>query len=407
MGFETLQNKENKTLNVLSDKTKLSRANEKTADKYLWWVWDRMVTNINPRNWWVEDFSQEKDFKSVYAKAKNKLGDKSEFLRNGKRFSVDITRDNRESAEKQNKNFWREYKNYLLEKFWENEVEKRYNDALDLHYKYGNPKINLLNDGDDTRWITEYENRSSFSPGTNSINIYFSQNGKLDKEFMFNNYKQEMLHSRQFKDLGKKEFYRQTNPNFSSDIMHLQNLLIKKGYKLSESIKKDGTMDGVLWKETQKVLSDMFKSEEAKKYFWDNYSYKLKEWQNNKNAMALDALRYLGWNTFATSPYAYMNPRDIEFVHNRETKGIDSRYERDYELEENPRYKRDRLEVLQKYVNKLLKPYKNQEDIRVVQRALYEQWYKIPNSLKKDWTFDGIRGKECGSALSDWQLKNQ
>ena len=126
---------------------------------------------------------------------------------------VDITNDNRRSAEKQNTNFWREYKNYLATKYRENEIEKRYNDALDLHYKYGNPKINLLSDDDAKarKNQTEYSDnlhggRSNFIPETNTMNIFYNYDGKFDAETLVSNYLAELLHARQLKDLGLEEF---------------------------------------------------------------------------------------------------------------------------------------------------------------------------------------------------------
>lgn len=382
----------------------LPRDSDYAPDGSLLPDWDKIKAVLNPKNWGVPDYS---DKYKTQGEAYKNAQDKSEFLYNGVRIKKDIASDNRNSAYLQNKNYWREYKNYLSENFSDDDIEKRYNDALDLHYKYGNPKIKLTNDGDDKIGVTETSNRSSFNPSTNEMIIYFSVNGKLDREFMFNNYKQELLHARQLKDLGKQEFYRQSDPNSSTTIMHLQNELVKKGYKLPLSTKKNGMMDGVYGDETSTIVKSILSSDEYKKYVGESYKYKEKDWNKNKRAEILDALSFLGVNTFATSPYAYVNSKDIEYVHNRETDGINSRYNRDYELEENPKYKQERLKILNTYIANEFNPYKNQGDLRVIQKSLTEQGYKLPKSTREDGDFDGILGDETKNALLDYQIKNK
>jgi len=293
---------------------------------------------MNPMNWGVTDYSDK--YKTQNEAYKN-APDKSEFLYNGVRIRKDIQADNRNSAFLQNKNFWREYKKYLTENFNDNEIEKRYNDALDLHYKYGNPKINLLSD-DDTKankYGTKYmdvskKGRANFNQYTNSLNLPYNVNEKYDFNFLFNNYKQEMLHARQLKDLGLEEFIRHQKEDFVRN----------------------------------------------KVPYYDANAY--------DKAM-------------------YKDLKSIEGVHRVQSEGINSRYERDYDLEEKPKYKQDRLEILNKYKTIEFNPYGNQGDLRVIQKALVEQGYKLPKSIKSDGTFDGIFGEETKAALLDYQTKNK
>ena len=103
----------------------------------------------------------------------------------------------------------------------------------------------------------------------------------------------------------------------------------------------------------------------------------------------------------------YSDLKSIEGVHILESNGINDRYFRDYELEENPDYKHKRLYILNKYKTSDFHPYQNQGDLRVIQKALSEQGYKLPKSTKSDGTFDGIFGDETKNALLDYQTKNK
>ena len=85
-----------------------------------------------------------------------------------------------------------------------------------------------------------------------------------------------------------------------------------------------------------------------------------------------------------------------EFI---KTEGINARYDRDYELEENSNYKQERLYILNKYKTDDFHPYQNQGDLRVIQKALSEQGYKLPKSTKQDGSFDGVWGDETKNAL--------
>ena len=292
---------------------------------------------MNPKNWGVTDYSQK--YKTQSEAYKN-APDKSEFLYNGVRIKKDIAADNRNSAYLQNKNYWREYKNYLSEMYSPDEIEKRYNDALDLHYRYGNPKIRLLSDDDAkaNKYQTSYSDklqggRSNFTLD-NSINIFYNKKGKFDREAMFNNYKQEILHARQLKDMGYTKFVEHQREDFKRNNI--------SGYDEKEYDKK--------------MYSDL---------------------------------------------------RSIEGVHKLQTTGLNTRYDRDYELEDNPKYKEERLEILNKYKNSEFHPYKNQGDLRILQRALVEQGYKLPKSAKKDGTFDGIWGQETKNALLEYKKQQK
>lgn len=288
---------------------------------------------LNPKNWGVPDYTSK--YKTQSEAYKN-APDKSEFLYNGIRIKKDIDADNRKSAYLQNKNYWREYKNYLSEIYADDEIEKRYNDALDLHYKYGNPKIRLLSDDDakSNKYGTSYSNnlqggRSNFTLD-NTMNIFYNKAGKFDRETMFNNYKQELLHARQLKDMGYAKFVEHQKEDF------------------------------------------------------------------NRNNIS-------GYNKEDYDKKMYSDLKSIEGVHKLQTQGINERYNRDYDLEEDSKYKKERYEILSKYKNTEFHPYENQGDIRVVQKALVEQGYKLPKSTKKDGSFDGIFGDETKNALLEYQ----
>jgi hypothetical protein len=315
----------------------LPKDSDYAEDGSLFPDWDKVKSTLNPKNWGVPDYS---DKYKTQGEAYKNAQDKSEFLYNGVRIKKDIASDNRNSAYLQNKNYWREYKNYLSENFSDDEIEKRYNDALDLHYRYGNPKINLLSDDDakSGKYQTSYSEslqsgRSNFTLD-NTINIFYNKSGKFDREAMFDNYKQEMLHSRQLKDKGFNNFVEHQIEDFKRN-----NILIgdKQDYD-------------------KKMYSDL---------------------------------------------------KSIEGVHILETEGINTRYNRDYKLEENPDYKHERLYILNKYKTDDFHPYQNQGDLRVIQKALSEQGYKLPKSTKKDGSFDGIWGDETKNALLDYQIKNK
>ena len=298
--------------------------------------WNKVKATLNYKNWGVPDYS---DKYKTQGEAYKNAQDKSEFLYNGVRIKKDVASDNRNSAYLQNKNYWREYKNYLSENF-PDDVEKRYNDALDLHYRYGNPKINLLSDDDakSGKYQTSYSEflqsgRSNFTLD-NTINIFYNKAGKFDREVMFDNYKQEMLHARQLKDKGFNNFVEHQRKDFKRNNISTGN---KQDYD-------------------KKMYSDL---------------------------------------------------KSIEGVHILETEGINARYNRDYELEENPDYKHERLYILNKYRTDAFHPYQNQGDLRVIQKALSEQGYKLPKSTKQDGTFDGIWGDETKNALLDYQTKNK
>jgi hypothetical protein len=292
----------------------------------------------NPMNWGVTDYSDK--YKTQNEAYKN-APDKSEFLYNGVRIKKDVGADNRNSAYMQNKNFWREHKNYLSEQYGDDEVEKRYNDALDLHYKYGNPKINLLSDDDakSNKYQTSYSEilqggRSNFDPRQNSLQIFYNKEGKFDRNQLIYNYTHEMLHARQLKDLGINEF-------------------------------------------RSRQLSD-FKRLNVNMYNSKDYDSKM-----------------------------YKDSKSIEGVHKTQYNALNARMNRDYYLEEKEEYKQERLDILNKYKSAKFNPYENQQDIRVIQKSLVEQGYKLPKSTKSDGTFDGIYGDETKNALLQYQNKSK
>lgn len=171
-----------------------------------------IASYLNPKNWGLPDYSNL-SFNEAYQKAE----DNSEFMFGDKRIIKRSIDDNRRAVERGNKNFWREYRRNLYDtepfedpRYNDAETERRYNDALDLHYRYGNPKIKLMGEDQGT-----YKNRASFDFNNNSMEVFFSTDGKTDRGKMVDGYIAELLHARQLKDEGKVGVWQHQNRDFA------------------------------------------------------------------------------------------------------------------------------------------------------------------------------------------------
>ena len=88
MSIEKQERKEQSLTDISSDRNKLSCVDEKTANSRVWWVRDRITTNINPYNRGASDYSSEKNFESAFNKARNTK--EEQFIRKGERYNTKL-----------------------------------------------------------------------------------------------------------------------------------------------------------------------------------------------------------------------------------------------------------------------------------------------------------------------------
>jgi hypothetical protein len=175
-----------------------------------------LYAKLNPYNWGVPDYSGsdkvgEVDWSTANIIARAR-GDK-EFMHNNKRYAVKDKKqkENWEVAEEKNPDFFINYASEYLKKIHPEDHEKRYKDLLSTHYKYGNPWVTI--EKPDIGLTGDY-GRAYYEDDVNQMHIYgVNQNPnitKIDTANLMNDYVQELLHSRQLKDLGKEGFNKHT-----------------------------------------------------------------------------------------------------------------------------------------------------------------------------------------------------
>ena len=109
-------------------------------------------------------------------------------------------------------------------------------------------------------------------------------------------------------------------------------------------------------------------------------------------------------NKWVSYDNMYNDLKSIEGVHHAQGPALSIRMlYRNYGFEESPKEKQFRASVLRDYKNKSFHPYENQDELRMIQKALNESGYDMSKSLKKDGTYDGIFGKQTKSALESFR----
>jgi hypothetical protein len=298
-----------------------------------------LYAKLNPYNWGVKDYSGNDEVgkwdwsTANYVARANKH---KEFMHNNKRYAVKDKRqkENWETAEETNPDFFKNYALNYLKKIHPKDYEKRYKDLLNLHYRYGNPYVNV-----EKPYMNEKGDygRANFDNSENQMRIYgVNQNPnitKIDTADLIDDYVQELLHARQLKDLGKESFSKHQEEDLKrnnvyydrstkkwinydeklyndpksiegvhytqgyalknrllnrdynleekpvdkeyrhhllkyfqdktfhpyedqDDLRTLQKALSEAGYDMSESLKKDGTYDGIYGEQTKYALDN-------------------------------------------------------------------------------------------------------------------------------------------------------
>ena len=290
------------------------------------------VLNIN-----VPDYTDKGDFNTAYKYAREKQNttgktiDSGLFMWNGKKYTTEdsgIKKSAAQITEEQNPEFTNMYRKYMYDQYADPKLaEKKYQDMLTLHNKYGNPKVTI-----GVRTEDNPTGRAHYVHDSNEMFIYGNKQSKDPKvkatpEDLIRDYWNELLHSRQKVDL-KDKFYDQDQA--------------------------------------------------------DNLKYPNYEDQ-------------------------YNDPNTLEGVHYTEGPALENRLlYRDYDLEEHVDYTKERTQILNKYIGKQFDPYKNQDELRVIQKALGEKGYSMSKSQKSDGTYDGIYGEETKKALEEYRqaIKN-
>ncbi len=422
MVFETLQNKENNALNVSFDKTKLSHANEKTVNKYLWWVWDWIVTNSNPTNRWVEDYTAKGDFNTAYSAAR-KAGEQK-FMWNGCRYSTNMKGTPGDqlkwsgitNSQTQNRDIVQDRlaKNLApigydkpIKRFIEavienktdsyrNTVSERRMDAYRLYM--GIPQIN------NTFTISKYTPAKSKDKNI----LYYSIQDDNLKSNLLNIINKEGDPIKYRELLQKNEL---SLDNTYSDIMGKFLFDIgsdDNGKYISYYDKRDINVinfkNPITWKE---ITTDFGKPFEIydRIYYRENPLYYLPRYKNIENEISrlksiVSSSEYdQNWNPIYKDKNWNIVKLPKEYI-----------YSMDYEkylykiiADRPPKYIRQYFsdkELLKLDVNK-----KN-FDALALQRELSNRGYKFLKSTKKDGDFDWILGDETKEALLDWQKKN-
>lgn len=280
----------------------------RTKEKDASWNW------LNPLNWGVPDYSDKGNFDQAYALAR-KNNDK-QFMYGSKRIAV---KDGGKQVsyrmiEEANPQFTSRYK-AEMQRMYPADADKRYQDMLDLHLRYGNPKVNMVNE----------KGRAFFSIPSNAMTIYAND--------PIGDYISEMNHSRQRATMGPKALQ-------------------------------------------QKQIADMKRNKVVTAEDYDNTMYD--------------------------------DPNSIEGVHYNYDFPLKMRMMyRQYDLEqdESSKARAARLKILNDSALGKFDPYADQYNIRALQRALHENGYALPGSIKADNTFDGIYGKETKAALEAFKRK--
>ena len=231
-------------------------------DQYNYWTSDK--PDYTSPHGGAFPYKAEQDFATAYAEAP----DKSEFWYKQKLIKKDVTRDNREFAYKAGGEFWGKYKEHLAKRFFEETEEdrtKRFNDALDLHARYGNPKIKF-------EASVKGEGRAYFS-SDNILHLYDTPS--MDK--LMYDYKNELLHARQLKDFGAAGFVAKSDQDFKK----YPKATTDKKYYDQVMYDDPTTIEGVHY-EQYPGLDDRY-----------NRNYKLEQADRNKDARArvLDAFK--------------------------------------------------------------------------------------------------------------------
>jgi hypothetical protein len=284
----------------------------------------------------------------------------STFWWNGKQYKKDLEKDNeagRQSIINQNPTFWENIKKEV------NDNNKSYygDDGKQLYSGKELEALNKrsLNDILDHHLKSGNPNivlnnslgadgnpsRAFFRPETNTMFPKgLDDNNKQQSDLLMRDYIEELLHARQLNDKGKERF--------------------------DEHVREDYARHNIYWDGNE----------------WVNYK------ENFDSQM-------------------YDDPLSIEGVHYLQAPGLESRLRRNFDVEEkdDTQNKNERLWDITPYITgeKTFGPYENQGDLRKLQKVLDEYGYALPNSRKKDGTFDGIYGDETKKAFEQYKKDYQ
>lgn len=394
MVFETLQNKENNTLNVSSDKTKLSRANEETVNKYLWWIWDWVVTNANPNNWWIEDYTDKRDFNVAYSAARKAW--EKEFMWNGKRYTTNMKWSPAEQIK------WSGITNDRLG--IQGSMERR-------AYKTIKPSIY---DDDKIGWQIKnfINNRNRFDN---------SEYSKISKQLADADKKGDSKEVKRLLDLldnYSNDYFGEDDP-YSEDAWRIYLWIPQKNnsfsigkYKPTKSVDK-GICYYALPEFFKDELYDLYVNKDIKSGLNSEFSFGRGFFgQNLSQARVLGNFTVNEWMDDRGNYISYYDIYDlspkIPYLGKTETSKFvgnpfeiyDRIYYKNYSDWINKRMYYNDKELSELDVNE-----KN-FDTLALQRELSNRWYKFPKSTKNNGNLDWIFGDETKAALLDQQKKN-
>lgn len=334
---------------------------------------NKLKSELNPKNWWVKDYSDQWDFKSAYSFARKNW--EKEFMWNNKRFTTDNPKSNI-----LNKYIANNIYPYGKWSTSESKFKIDYDELMKL--KYYNEEVYTTDKKlhrDDIKKITKNEKGES-------IYDLFSLKGKssapgqpkdlnasYDALYLFNNQPQKYnsFVESKYKPSDRK------NPN-------------TKYYSFNDKYQKQIENDLFLYDNR-----DFISSEKNKRQVTGSIiaGASLRDYQYSKGEDSKG--KYIAY--YDINDYGNI----LDRVPNTTPFEIYSRiYYKDYNGQNKRMYYSDK-ELLELDANK-----KN-FDTLALQRELSNRWYKLQKSIKQDWSLDWVLWDETKKALLDWQSKNK
>jgi hypothetical protein len=421
------------------------------GDGFLKGLWHGIKRSANPKNWGKSDYSQEKDFGSAYSKARSQ-GEK-EFTYKGERYNTKYAGTPAQQLKETGiTDEQLQGKSELRRRIAKNITPLGYghvksalkavakdrlevpvpDDSLRKYQIFPTEKDELLKDNHYLgRKLLEEAKPPSFTAAADMLNVnmgFPQEHGSLKVSEYRPTYSKE----------GEKTYYSLTSKNFKKNILDQYLVstdgVFEKKKKVIMRSKEEtdalgnftvdfgeddlGTYISIYDKIDYAPLGSYGEQSEKQQKksvnvgkpieIYDRIYYKINESSKEKIAKFDSKLVNLG--------------NEIDKLYQDRKKDID------YEPHEDPYLKKINLlneelykiatskeDLLSgiviinaptKFEDKILDK-SNKEDVIYIQKKLNSLGHKLPNSTKKDGSFDGVWGDETEAALNDWKSKNK
>lgn len=421
MGIEQQTNKEALNLNTSWDQRKLLQADEKTANGVLEKTYSRIVTNINPKNWWVGDYTDSGNFDTAYHSAK-KQGEK-EFLWNGKRYATKQKLDetNIINYQKNKFNYENWYSNFVRDRLAQNTLP---NSAISMGKVFGEA-WNVINNkkerwNKNTRaasfyrnylWQTTEEDKKRLGESTYKPSDYDEIKHKNKRYFSPLVWMNEKDINYYLNNCIKYQIIRDQNKN--AKITDTEKPLVERKSELPYDYEsREHAWD---------LIPDLEKILERDETYEKKFDELTRRWYSGAKANNIlskemdysywdyDEIDVLWWHNIRfreDARWKFMEIRDTFDLskYDKITKGkpfdiYDRIYYKDYWNNEYKQmfYSDDELKVFN--------IDKKDFDTLALQKELSNRWYKLEKCKKQNWDFDWVFWEETRKALLDRQSK--